>query len=53
MDELPDGAVLILPAGGRDTRDTLVFGNLVLVDGDLGELARGLIPLDRVGAESG
>ena len=49
MSEATDGAVLVFPRGGSDTRNAVLRSNLALVDRLLGQMTRVLIPLERVG----
>ena len=51
MGEGSNGTVGVLPDGTGDSRNSLLFGDLALVDGDLRELSRLLVELDRLGAE--
>ena len=40
-----------LPDGSSDSRDSVLFGDLGFIDGDLGEFTGLLVELDRLGTD--
>lgn len=47
--ERSNSAIGVLPNGTGDSRNSLLLGDLALVDGNLGQLTRSLVELDRFG----